>query len=216
MLAAGHQAQAEARLVERDVADHERDHRDEHEPVELERADVHEERLFRLDVLDGGGDVVGVGRGIDGLDDDRRRSGAEDVHGGADDGLVRLAVDGGDGQQHGIEHAARDARQNDQQHHHKVGRARRQIPHGERAAQRADDHDALKTEVDDAGMLREAAAQCHEQQDRREQERILQKKDHACSPPFPAAWAALRAFFSSCRAIQLLSTVLKNSTKLHR
>ena len=47
---------------------------DEHEPVELELADVDDEELSSAwPYWMIGGDVVGVGRGVDGLDDDGRR-----------------------------------------------------------------------------------------------------------------------------------------------
>ena len=184
MLAAGHQAQTEPGLIERDVGHDQRDERDDHEPVALKGTDLEREGFSRLDVLDGRGHVVGVGGRVERLDDDGRRGDAEHIHRRADDGLIRLEVDARHSQQRGKEHAERDAAQQREQDGHECGRAARQVAHDERAAECADDHDALKTEVDDAGVFREAAAQRDEHQNGGEDEGVLQQQGHCASPPF--------------------------------
>ena len=215
MFAAGHQPQAKARLIERDPRKNDGDKRDEHEPVELEFADVDDERRFRRGVLDGGGDVVGVGRGVDGLDDDSRPGGAEQVHRGADEGLVGLEVDAGDAEQRRIHDAEQDGAEQHEQHERCAGDRITEIAHDERAAQRAEHHDALEAEVDDAGMLRKAAAERHENQDGREDQRILQQQNHYASPPF-SVLAAFLALRSSCRKIQRFIAVFRNRTNAQR
>ena len=175
MLAAGHEPEAEAGLVQGDIGPNQGQSRQQHEPVELKAAKVHQERLLGIDVLDGGGNVVHAFGGVHGLDKDRGRRSAQQVHGGAHQGLVRLEVDGGHRQQQGVNHAQGDGGQHHQQNHAEGGRAVRQELHHQRAAQGAHDHDALQADVDDAGVLGEAAAQGHQQQHRRENQRVLQK-----------------------------------------
>ena len=88
---------------------------------------------------------------------------------------------------------------------------------GQRAAERAHNHDALQTEVDDAGVLREAAAEGDENQHGGEGQRILHQKQHYFSPPFSVcAAAALAAAFSSRRAMPRFMAYFMNSTKPHR
>ena len=72
MLAAGAQPQAEAGLVQRHIGQHQGDEGQEHEPVELKAGDVDDKGLLGLNILDGGGDVVHVLRGVHGLDKARR------------------------------------------------------------------------------------------------------------------------------------------------
>ena len=87
-----------------------------------------------------------------------------------------------------------------------------------RAAERTHDHNAFEAEVDNAGMLCEAAAEGDQDQNRREDQRILKQQDHSVSPPFLASARAL-AFamaFSSRRAAMELITFFMNRTKPHR
>ena len=105
MLAAGHQAQAEAGLVQRHIGKHERNKRHEHEPVEFKRADGYQQRTLCAAVLHDGRNIVGVGSGVDGLDDNGCAGGAEQVQRRADEGLVGLEVDARHSKQAGIHHA---------------------------------------------------------------------------------------------------------------
>ena len=178
MLAAGHEAQAEAGLVQHHVGRDQQQQRHQHEPAELEGADVHQKRLFGAGVLDGGGHVVGVGGGVDGLDNDGGTGGAQHVQGRAHDGLVRLEVDAGHGQQAGIDGAQHGGGQQDHHDHQEGGGVGGQVAHGQRTAQSAHDHDALQTQVDDAGVLREAAAQSHQDQHGSEGQSVLQQQYH--------------------------------------
>ncbi len=163
MLAAGHKAQTEAGLIQHHIGRH-KDHRgNDHEPVELKAAPTGDKGLLLLHILDGRGHIVGIGGGVDGLDDNGGTGGAQQVQGRAHDGLVSLEVDAGHGQQRGIDHTGGDGAQQHHDHHQKR-RQIRHIPHGQCAAQCADDHDALQAQVDDAGMLGEAAAQSHQHQ----------------------------------------------------
>ena len=217
MLAAGHQAQSEARLIERDVRRDEQQERNEHEPAELKPADIHEEELLRRAVLDDRGDVIGVGGDIDRLDDDGRGRETQHVQRRTDDGLVSLEVDAGHGQQRRIDHAEEHRDQHHREDHHDSGHRGREVAHHQRAAERAHNHDALQTEVDDAGVFREAAAEGDENQHGGEGQRILHQKQHYFSPPFSVcAAAALAAAFSSRRAMPRFMAYFMNSTKPHR
>ena len=218
MLAAGHQAQAEAGLVQRHIGSDERDERHEHEPVEFKRADRRQKRILCAAVLHDGRNVVGVGSGVDGLDNDRRTGGAEQVQRRADERLVGLEVDARHGKQAGIDHADQRGDKDDREDHHDRRGCIRHIAHCQRAAERTHDHNAFEAEVDNAGMLREAAAEGDQDQNRREDQRILKQQDHSVSPPFLAS-ARVLAFamaFSSRRAAMELITFFMNRTKPHR
>ena len=78
---------------------------DQHEPAQLQSADVNAKRLLGNGILDHGGNVVGVCGGVDGLYDDRSGGNAQHIHGRADDGLIRLEIDGCHSQQAGVQHA---------------------------------------------------------------------------------------------------------------
>ena len=178
VLAARHQAQTEAGLIEQDIGRGEQQRGHEHEPAELERAEIDGERLLRTGILHDGGNVIGIRSGVDGLDDDRRACGAEQIQRGADKRLVRLEVDAGHGQQAGIDHA--DQRRNSQnaEDHHDGGHIGRNVAHRQRAAEGAHDHNALKAEVDDAGVLREAAAEGDQDQHGSKDQGVLQQQYH--------------------------------------
>ena len=62
----------------------------QHEPVELEAADVHKEGLLGIDVADGGGHVVDIGSDVFiALTMTVAAAGAQQVHGRADQRLIR-------------------------------------------------------------------------------------------------------------------------------
>ena len=172
------QAQTEAGLIEQDIGRGEQQRGHEHEPAELERAEIDGERLLRTGILHDGGNIVGIRSGVDSLDNDRRARGAEQIQRGADKRLVRLEVDAGHGQQAGIDHA--DQRRNSQnaENHHDGGHIGRNVAHRQRAAEGAHDHNALKAEVDDAGVLREAAAEGDQDQHGSKDQGVLQQQYH--------------------------------------
>ena len=216
MLAAGHEPKAELGLVEEDIHHHHGDNHQQHEPVELEPADVHHEPLPGGHVTDLGGVVVGVHGGVHGLHEDRGAGGTQEVHGRAHQGLVRLEVDAGHAQQAGVGHAEDDGRQD--RHDDQQGRRqdRGQVAHDQRAAQGADDHDTFKAQVDDAGMLRDTAAQGYQRQYGGEDEGVLNEQQHHRSPPFAAAGTAFLAAFSACFERILRMVSLMKSTNPHR
>ena len=82
----------------------------------------------------------------------------QQVQGRADNGLIRLKVDTGYRQQTGVDDTGGNGAQEYHDHHQERGQTGH-VPHSQRTAQGADDHDALKAQIDDAGMLGEAAAQ---------------------------------------------------------
>ena len=178
MLAAGHEPQSEPGLVQQHIGGYQQKRRNEHEPAELERAEIDGERLLRTGILHDGGNIIGIRSGVDGLDNNRRARGAEQIQRGADKRLVRLEVDAGHGQQAGIDHA--DQRRNSQnaEDHHDGGHIGRNVAHCQRAAEGAHDHNALKAEVDDAGVLREAAAEGDQDQHGSKDQGVLQQQYH--------------------------------------
>ena len=145
-------------------------------------------------VGDIGGNVVATGhRRVHSLDRDSRSSRCQQVHGRAGDGLVRAERDRGNGEQQRIQQARRSAGEDDRQDHDRCADGDRQEFHDKCAAECADDHDALKADVDDAGTLREAAAQGDEKQDRGKNDRILDQQCHFCAPPFCSSASLARA-----------------------
>ena len=134
----------------------------------------HQKGVLGADVLDGRGHVVHALGGVHGLDKDGGGSHAQQVHGGAYQGLVSVEVDGGHGQEQGEDHAQSHRGQDDQEHHDQRRSVCGQKLHGQRTAQRTQHHDALQADVDDAGVFGEAPAQRHQQEDRGEDEGVLQ------------------------------------------
>ena len=61
------------------------------------------------------------------------------------------------------------------QYDHSLGSAGRQQEHRYRSAESSHYHDALKSEVDNAGVLREASAECHEAKYRGENNCVLKQ-----------------------------------------
>ena len=157
MLAAGPQPQAEAGLVHHHKADDEQGQPQRHKDAHFQPADAEQEGPVGIVQL-------GAAALAEVFGQHHRHGGGQQVQGGAADGLVRLQVDGGKGQQQGIDHAGHGRRQ-DGDHHDEPGRgAGRQQGQGQNARHAADDHDALQRDVDDAGMLAEHAAQGHQHQ----------------------------------------------------
>ena len=214
MLAARHQPQAEARLIERDVRDHDGQHGNQHEPVELEAVDVQKEGLLGLDILNGGGDVIGVCGGVERLYKDSRARSTEQVHRRADQRLIGLEIDAGDAEKRRICNAEHDRTEKNGQNEQNAGGMTLQCAHDECAAQCADDHDALKTEVDDAGMLGEAAAERDQNEDGGKNQSILNKQQHYATPPLPLR--AADAERSLLRVIMPFMTFLRKSTNAQR
>ena len=167
MLAACHEAQAEARLIEDKVRGEEQDQSDQHKPVELEAADVYDQSPFRLHVLDSGGYVVGIFRDVDGLYNDSCKSSCQHVHSSADQCLVCAEVDARYAQERGIDQSHEHGGQDHQQDDDKSGSACGEILHDQCAAQGTHDHNSFKAEVDNTGVLGEAAAECDQHQNGR-------------------------------------------------
>ena len=190
MLAAGHETQSEARFVKRDIRADEQNGGNEHEPVELKAPDVHNERLLRLDILNNGGNVVRVRCGVDCLNNDRCGGCSENVERRSDDCLIRLEADAGNGKQRRIQNAGKDGNKDNQQNDNdcrggRVGRGKE--THCQRSAERAHNHYALKAEVDNARMLRKAAAERNKNENRGVKQGVLNEKQHYFTPPFASA-----------------------------
>ena len=211
----------------------EQDHGDKHEPVELEAGDVDDQCFFRLHVLDRGGDVVGILRDVDGLNDDRCKSSGKHVHGSADQCLVCAEINARDAQKGRVNEAHEHGGQDYQQDDHESGSACREIFHDQGAAQSSHDHDAFQAQVDDARVFGEAAAERDQHQNGCKQQCVLNEQDHFSSPPFllpsaeagvsvlPAAGVSigtslLLAVFLLRFAICVLMKYRKNATKPQR
>ena len=158
VLAAGPQPQAEAGLVHHHKADDEQHQAQRDKDTQLQPADVEQEGPVGVVQL-------GAAALAEILGEDHRHRGGQQVQGGAADGLVGLQVDGGEGQQQGIDHAGHRRRQNGHHHDHPGRHTGRQQRQGQNAGHAADDHDAFQRDVDDAGMLAEHTAQRHQHQD---------------------------------------------------
>ena len=136
---------------------------DDHEPVKLKGTEVVREGLFLLDVLNDGRNIIRVGSGVDRLNNNSCSGSTEHVKSGTDDRLVCFEVDAGYCKERGIQHAENDCSQKDKENEHKF-RPCRSVTHHQSAAKGTNDHDTLETEVDDAGMFTEAAAESNENQ----------------------------------------------------
>ena len=182
MLAAGTQTQAEAGLIQHDVADHQQDQPQRHEHAEFQPADAEQEGLVGIVQL-------GAAALAEVLGDDHGNGGSQQVQCRTANGLVRLQVDRGKGQQQAVDHARQRCHQNGDQHHKEGRQACRQHGQGKHTGHAADDHDALQCNVDDAGMFAEHTAQCHQHQHDTVQQGIFDQKQHITCPPF---WSFLR------------------------
>ena len=158
MLAAGPQPQAEAGLVHHHKADDEQGQPQRHKDAHFQPADAEQEGPVGIVQL-------GAAALAEVFGQHHRHGGGQQVQGGAADGLVGLQVDGGKGQQQGIDHAGQRRRQNRDDHDQPGGHGGRQQRQGQDAGHAADDHDAFQRNVDDAGMLAEHTAQSHQHQD---------------------------------------------------
>ena len=121
--------------------------------------------------------VIRIHRGVERLDENGGRCGAQQVQRSSDEGLVCLEIDAGNTQESGVDQTEERCRKDDKEYHDE-GRFRLAEAHHEGTAQGADDHDALKTEVDDTGVFRNAAAQGDKNQNRGENQRILNQQQH--------------------------------------
>ena len=87
-------------------------------------------------------------------------------------------MNGGYSQKAGVEHACYDAGEYYQQYHKGSWSAVRQVAHHQCAAQSTHYHYTFKAQIDYAGMLGEAAAKGHQQQNRSEQQGVLYQQYH--------------------------------------
>ena len=119
VLAACHKTKAEAGLIEDEVGDEKEDQGCQHEPVELEPADIDDQGLLRLHVLNRGGDVVRVLRDVDGLDDNGCERCCQHVHSCADQCLVRAEVNACDAKESRVDHSQKHGGKDNQQNNDK-------------------------------------------------------------------------------------------------
>ena len=201
MLTAGAQPQTEAGLVHDDVGRDEQDDGNGGRQVEiLENQVVPETGAVHRGEAEGiAGDAHPVGnedRGqalaLDGPGHDDGEGGRELVQRRAADGLVGLQVDGRKAQQQRKNHAGDARHQNGNEHRQlrMCGTEAALVQALQRKAgeQRANDHHALKCDVDDAGMLTEHAAHGDEQQRHCEQNGHTDNvgsDHHFAAPSFP-------------------------------
>ena len=173
MLSAGHQAKSEPGFIEDDVRRRQKKDCDDHEPAHFKLAGLQkDEGLLLLDILDGGGHIMGIFRSVHRFDKDCRRSGAEQVHRSPHQRLVRLEPDSCHCQKQGIEHTADNTAEQHGDQHGK-GRQIREKLHYKRASQRSHDHDPLQSEIDHTTVFGEASAQCHKKKYGRIDQSIL-------------------------------------------
>ena len=176
MLAAGAQTQAEAGLVQHDVADDEQCDAQRDKDAQLQAADAEQEGLVGVVQLCAAA-VAEV------LGDDHSHCRRQQVQGRAADGLVRFQVDGREGQQQAVDHAGDSSHQHSDEHGGESRQARGQHGEGEDTRHTADDHDAFQCDIDDAGVLTEHTAQSDQHQHDAIQQSILDEKQHITCPP---------------------------------
>ena len=203
MLAAGTQAQTQTRLIQDHVGGNQDHDTNKQEDIDRQRSDFVNERTVAVIQLR-------RSRAVEALGNDHRQRGCQHVKRGTADGLVRIEVNRSECQQRSIYHAGNRRRQHG--YHHDSQRA---CPLGhqrnrENASQSADNHDALKGDVDDAAALGEHAAQRDQHQDDRIQQRVFQQKKHQASPPL----SRLVVRLPPARTARIL--FLKSSENAHR
>ncbi|MPM99252.1 hypothetical protein SDC9_146443 [bioreactor metagenome] len=171
MLTAGAQPQAEAGAVEHDGGNNQQQNchgGGEEQLLENQRAPEAAAQHVAAQADPAGDEDGGLPLALDGPGQDDGEGGRQHVQGGAADGLIGPEVDGGKGQQQG-EHRAGEARDQQGAQHGPLGGggapARAVGPAQEQAGEeRADDHDALQGDVNDAAALGEHAPQRHQQE----------------------------------------------------
>ena len=177
MLAAGTQTQAKAGLVQHHIADDQQNDAQRHKNAQLQPADAEQEGPVGVVQLCTAAIAEILGK-------DHRDGRGQQVQGRAADSLIRLQVDGGKGQQQTVHHTGQCRHQNRDQHHEEDRHFGRQHGQGENTRHTANDHDAFQCDVDDAGVLTEHTAQCHQHQNDAIQQRIFDQKQHITCPPF--------------------------------
>ena len=182
MLAAGPQAEAEAGLIQHNVADDEQDDAQRDKDAQLQLADAEQKGLVGVIQL-------GTAAGAEILGDDHGNGRSQQVQGRAADGLVGLQVDGSKGQQQAVKDAGQRRHQHRDDHDEPGRQSGGQHGQGKHACHAADDHDALQRDIDDAGVLAEHTAQGHQHQHDAIQQGIFDQKQHITCPPF---WSFLR------------------------
>ena len=126
---------------------------------------MEEKSFFGLNIFHYRRYIIRIRCRVDRFDDNSRRRGAQDIERSTDDRLVAVKVDAGHGQKRRIDHAEQDRYDNDAQHDHQCRGVRetlRDDAHRQRTAEGTDNHDTLQSQVDDAGVFRETAAQSYQ------------------------------------------------------
>ena len=126
---------------------------------------------------------------------EQHQRGSHHVQGGAAHGLVRLQVDGGEGQEQGEYRAHGSGNQHGEDFQPLQGQpvaASGSLveyvkalhgAHEQHANKRSEDHNAFQCQVDDTAALGEDTGQGHNHQGHRVQKGLLNQKTHACAPP---------------------------------
>ena len=226
IFAARAQAQAKARLVQQDRQDDEQ--QDAHIGGEIhfidkglpEEAEVDglvdaERALFDHEPAGrvAAGHVEGVLVGDD-ADEEQHQRRRQQVERRAADGLIGTQVDRRERQQQ-REQRAHSRRHEHGQQHETLQRApvtgrfggdegihALHLAHEEHADERAEDHDALECEVDDAAALGKHAGERHDHERDGIDQCLLDEKAHACSPPSATGASASGSVMagSGCRS----------------
>ena len=180
MLAAGHQAHAEAAAVQDKPGRHQGNHRNQQEPVQRQGPHLEGEvGTVKNLIAVGGVDDLGRIGAVDALGNDHGQRRGQQVQRRTTDGLIRLQIDGGESKQGRIQ----QPRHRRGQHRHDHAQKCRYAPgveqvDGHDAHQAADDHNSLQRDIDNAGALREHTAHGYQGQHGGIQQRIFQKKPH--------------------------------------
>ena len=178
MLSAGAHTQAEAGLVQDEPGDQEQHQSNGNGDVKLlkqRREEILIDLSCNMQLLrgppgPGGNGDVRDALSLDGPGDDHAKRRGEEVQRRTADGLVRLQIDCGKGQQQGEDHTGQTGNQG-RQGHAQLGGEHLLAPTGgvhrlqdQGGGQGAHDHNALQGQVDDAGALGVHPAQGHQHQ----------------------------------------------------
>ena len=129
--------------------------------------------LLRLHISQNRRNVLRIDARIVGAHDNDSQRCRNQVQCGSDKRLIRFEVNACGSQKNTVENAEQNRHPEYGKNLKGRGRCFGEQIHGQSTAQAAHNHDAFQTQVNDAGMLREAAAQCCQRENSRKNDCVL-------------------------------------------
>ena len=179
MLTACSQSQTGLGLVQEHKRYSEADNCNQHKPAELKGTNTNDKEVFYMGIGDVRRNIITTGScGIHSLNSHSCTGSCQHIHGSTGNGLVSFEIDCCHSQSQRENQAKQGCCQDGADNNNGSAHGNRHKLHDQCATQSANTHNAFQTDVDNTGSLSEAAAQCNQQQNRCEDQGILQQKDH--------------------------------------